>query len=59
MDVEVHYAQLQLTERRPKKYMNHATHPLSPADISIFHRKSANFAISEKTDINCIRVYNF
>ena len=27
------------------KYINHVTDPLSTADISIFHQKSANFAI--------------
>ena len=30
------------------KNMNHVTHPLSSADISIFHQKTANFAISKK-----------
>ena len=30
------------------------THPLSSADISIFHRKSRNFTISRNTDIDCI-----
>ena len=34
--------------------MNHGAHPLVSAEISIFHRKSANFAISKKTDIDCI-----
>ena len=29
-------AQLYLTQRRSKKYMNHVTHPLSSADIIIF-----------------------
>ena len=29
-------AQLYLTQRRSKKYMNHVTHPFSSADISIF-----------------------
>ena len=51
-------AQLYLTQRRSKKYMNHVTHALSSADISIFHRKSANFAISRNTDIDCILIYN-
>ena len=31
----------------------------SSADISIIHRKSANFAISRNTDIDCILVHNF
>ena len=32
---------------------------LSSADISIVHRKSANFAISRNADIDCILVHNF
>ena len=44
---------------RTKKYMNHVTPPLSFADISIFHWKSANFAISRNTDIDCIFIHNF
>ena len=47
-------AQLYLTQRRSKKYMNHVTHSLRSADIIIFHRKSANFAISRNNDIDCI-----
>ena len=43
-----------LTYRRSKNYMNHVTHPWSSADISIFYRKSANFAISRNTDIDSI-----
>ena len=39
--------------------MNHLTQPLSSADISIFKRKSVNFAISRNTDIDCILIYNF
>ena len=42
-----------------QKNMNHVAHPLSSADISIFHRKSANFAISRNTDIECILIHNF
>ena len=38
--------------------MNHVTHPLRSADIIIFHRKLANFAISENTDTDCILVHN-
>ena len=38
--------------------MNHVTHPLSSADISIFSQKkiwkSANFAMSRNTDIDSI-----
>ena len=48
-----------LTRKDPKKYMNHVTHPLSFADTSIFHWKSANFATSENTDIDSILVHNF
>ena len=39
--------------------MNHVTHPLSCADINIFHRKSANFAISENKNIDGILLHNF
>ena len=52
-------AQLYFTQRRFKKYLNHVTHPLSSADIRIFHRKSANFAVSRNTDIDCILIHNF
>ena len=45
--------------KRSKKYMNLVTLPLSSAEISIFHRKSANFAISRNTDIDCILIHNF
>ena len=34
------------------------THLSSSADISIFHRKWAKFAISEKTNIDCILAHN-
>ena len=40
-----HLAQLYHTQRRSKNYINHVTHHLSSAEISIFQRKSANFAI--------------
>ena len=33
--------------------------PVTSADISIFHWKSANFVISRNTDKDCILVYNF
>ena len=33
--------------------MNHVTNPLSCSNVSIFHWKSANFAISKNTDIDC------
>ena len=52
-------AQSYCTERRPKKYMNHVTHPLSSAEISIFHQKSANFAISRNTNIDCFSIFTF
>ena len=45
-----------------QKYLNHVTHHLSSAGISIFfllHRKSANFAIRRHTDIDCILTHNF
>ena len=42
-----------------KKSMNHMTLPLSSADISIFHQKSANFAISRNRYIDCILIHNF
>ena len=44
-------AQLYLTKRRSKKYMNHVTYPLSSAD-SIFSRKSANFVILRNKEID-------
>ena len=52
-------AQLYLTQRRSKKYMNHVTYPLSSADISIFHQKSANFPISRNTEIDCVLIHYF
>ena len=48
-----------LPKEDPKKYMNHVTHPLSSAEISIFYRKSANFAVSKNTDIDCNLIHNF
>ena len=42
-----------------QKYINHVTHPLSSADISIFHRKSAIFVISGYIGIDCILMHNF
>ena len=41
------------------KKLNHVTEPLSSADISIFSRKSANFALSKNTDTDYILVHNF
>ena len=34
-------------------------YPLSSADISIFHWKSANFAISRNIDIDCSNKYGY
>ena len=51
--------QLYLSQRRSKKYMNHVTHPLSSADISIFQQKSANFATSRNADIDYTLIHNF
>ena len=45
--------------KKTQKYLNHVTHLLSSANISIFHRKSASFAISENTNIDCTLVHNF
>ena len=41
------------------KYTNHVIPASSSADISIFHQKSANFALSRNTDIDCILMPNF
>ena len=43
-----------------KIYMNHMIHNLNFADIGIFHQKSANFATSRNTDLDCIfMIHNF
>ena len=42
-------AQLYLTQIRSKKYMNHVTHPLSSADISIFSPKISKFCYIKKS----------
>ena len=52
-------AQLYLTRRRSKKYMNHVTHTWVLLTSAFFHQKSANFAISRNTDIDCILIHNF
>ena len=39
--------------------MNFETHLLSFPDISIFHQKLANFAISKNADIDCTLILNF
>ena len=41
-------AQLYLTQRRSKKYVNHVTHPLSSADISIFSPEISKFCYIKK-----------
>ena len=41
-------AQLNLTERRSEKYMNHVTHPLTFADISIFSPEIIKFCYTKK-----------
>ena len=38
------------TYTRSKKYMNHVTQPLNPADISIYAPEISKFAISRNTD---------
>ena len=46
--------------KRFKKCIIHARHPLSSADISIFHQKLANFVISGNKDkIDCIYYRTF
>ena len=41
-------AELYLTKRRSKKYMNHVTHSLSSADISIFSPEISKFCYINK-----------
>ena len=41
-------AQLYLTQRRTKKYMNQVAHPFSSADISIFSPKITKFCCIKK-----------
>ena len=45
-------------KKTPKKYESRDT-PLDLCHISIFHRKSANFTLSENTYIDSILVNNF
>ena len=52
-------AQLYLSQRKSKKYMNHVTHPWVLLTSVFFHRESANFDISRNTDIDCILIHNF
>ena len=39
--------------RKLKKCINHARHPVSPADIKTFQQKPATFVVSRNTDIDC------
>ena len=43
-----HLAQLYLTQRKSKKYINHMTHHLSSASISIFSTKISKFCYTKK-----------
>ena len=52
-------AQLHLSQRRSKKYMNHVTHPLSSVDISIFSPGISKFCVSRNADIDSILMHNF
>ena len=45
--------------KKTQNYVNHVTHHLGSADISIFYQKSANFSISRNADIDCILIRNF
>ena len=44
---------------RLKKYINHVTHSLSSANISIFLPNSATFVISRNKDVDCLLKHNF
>ena len=39
--------------------MNHVTHPLSSADISIFLTEISKFTVSRNTDTDSIYIHNF
>ena len=45
-------------KKMKKTYKSRDT-PLDFTDISIFHRKSATFAISRNVDIDCVFIHNF
>ena len=45
--------------KKTQKYMNHVTHPLSFADISIFSPGIGKFCYINKCDIDCILIHNF
>ena len=45
--------------KKIQKKKIHVTHPLSSADTSIFYWKSAHFAISRNTDLDCILMHYF
>ena len=42
-----------------KIFESRDTHTPISAEISIFHRKPANFVISRNTDIDCILIHSF
>ena len=46
-----------LPKEEPKKNINHT--PCIVLTSAFFYRKSANFAISKNTDIDCILAHNF
>ena len=45
--------------RKIQKICKSRDRPLISGDVSIFHRKSANFAISRNTDMYWILIHNF
>ena len=45
--------------KKIKKYLNHVTHPLCSAEISVFSPEISKFAISRNTNIDCILIHNF
>ena len=51
--------ELHFTLRRPKKYMNHVTNPLSSAEIRIFYQKLATCLRWRNTDKDCILIQRF
>ena len=52
-------AELYLSQRQSKKYINHMTHPWVLLTSAFFHQKSANFVISRNTDTDYILIHNF
>ena len=45
--------------KKIQKYINHVTHCLSSADISIFHQNLATFVKSRNTDTDCMLINHF